>query len=283
MLRRTHIPQGLLAGLVVALLGACASGGSHSAALNAGSMSNAEIVHFAAAANSGEIQLAQLALEKSTNPAVQSFAREMIADHAAANSQAASFMPRFGLSNASVITSASPTSASMQPAPSVATTATTAAPANAPIHNETPPPAPVTSATTGNAAAVHTEAPKPAPVTAATTGDGVNVSGAATTSGAGNAQSAPPASAPTGQPSATSVQASTAQALATLSQLSGAAFDRAYIAQQVTLHQWLLQSMDSSLLPSVRDAQLKDLLTGMRPKVQGHLDAARQLLLTLGS
>ena len=62
-----------------------------------------------------------------------------------------------------------------------------------------------------------------------------------------------------------------------LQSMSGAAFDRAYIANEVKYHQDLLSAIDSVLLPSAQNAELKDLLTKTRPAVVSHLEHAQQL------
>ena len=62
-----------------------------------------------------------------------------------------------------------------------------------------------------------------------------------------------------------------------LQSMSGADFDRAYIAGEVKYHEDLLAAIDSVLLPSAQNAELKDLLTKTRPAVVSHLDHAREL------
>lgn len=63
---------------------------------------------------------------------------------------------------------------------------------------------------------------------------------------------------------------------------SGAAFDRAYIADEVTYHQAVLDAIDQTLIPSAQNAELKALLEQTRPAVAAHLDHARQLQTSLG-
>ena len=64
--------------------------------------------------------------------------------------------------------------------------------------------------------------------------------------------------------------------------LSGAEFDRAYIANEVTYHQGLLDAIDQLLLPSAQNADLKFLLEQTRPAVVAHLQHAQQLQTSLG-
>lgn len=63
---------------------------------------------------------------------------------------------------------------------------------------------------------------------------------------------------------------------------SGADFDRAYVENEVALHQTVLDAIDQTLLPNAQNAELKQLLTETRPVIQGHLEHARQLQAKLG-
>lgn len=63
---------------------------------------------------------------------------------------------------------------------------------------------------------------------------------------------------------------------------SGAAFDRAYIANEVAYHQAVLDAIDQTLIPSAQNGELKALLEQTRPAVAAHLDHARQLQSSLG-
>jgi putative membrane protein len=68
----------------------------------------------------------------------------------------------------------------------------------------------------------------------------------------------------------------------TLRGQSGAAFDRAYVDQEVAYHQAVLDAIDQTLIPSAQNAELKALLEQTRPAVAAHLDHARQLQTQLG-
>jgi putative membrane protein len=70
--------------------------------------------------------------------------------------------------------------------------------------------------------------------------------------------------------------------LAALKQLSGNAFDRAYVAHEVTYHQAVLDAVDKTLIPSAQNAKLKALLVKVRPAFVAHLEHAKQLQTTLG-
>jgi putative membrane protein len=69
---------------------------------------------------------------------------------------------------------------------------------------------------------------------------------------------------------------------ATLQGQSGAAFDKAYVDQEVAYHQAVLDAIDQTLIPSAQNAELKALLEQTRPAVAAHLDHARQLQTQLG-
>lgn len=60
-----------------------------------------------------------------------------------------------------------------------------------------------------------------------------------------------------------------------LSGLSGAAFDRAYIANEIAFHELVLSAIDSTLLPHARNAELKELIESVRPAIAGHLEHAK--------
>jgi putative membrane protein len=62
-----------------------------------------------------------------------------------------------------------------------------------------------------------------------------------------------------------------------LKTLSGAAFDKAYIDQEVTFHQLVLNAVDKTLIPSAQNAELKALLVKVRPAFVAHLEHAKQL------
>ena len=67
------------------------------------------------------------------------------------------------------------------------------------------------------------------------------------------------------------------QARQQLSGLSGTAFDRGYIDNEVEYHQTVLQAIDATLIPNAQNAELKALLQQVRPAVQAHLEMARAI------
>jgi putative membrane protein len=62
-----------------------------------------------------------------------------------------------------------------------------------------------------------------------------------------------------------------------LATYSGTAFDRRYMQSQVDLHQWLLNTLDTALIPSSR-GEVLTLLQTQRASVAAHLEHARQIL-----
>lgn len=64
--------------------------------------------------------------------------------------------------------------------------------------------------------------------------------------------------------------------------LSGAAFDKAYVDNEVTYHQAVLDAVDKTLIPSAKNAELKALLVKVRPAFVAHLEHAKHLQSTLG-
>lgn len=70
--------------------------------------------------------------------------------------------------------------------------------------------------------------------------------------------------------------------LARLKKLKGAEFDKAYVDQEVSYHQAVLDAIDKTLIPSARNQELKALITKVRPAIVAHLDHAKHLQSQLG-
>jgi putative membrane protein len=70
--------------------------------------------------------------------------------------------------------------------------------------------------------------------------------------------------------------------LANLKTLSGAAFDRAYVDHEVAYHEAVLNALDTTLVPSATNADLKALMVKVRPAFVAHLDHAKMLQAKLG-
>lgn len=67
------------------------------------------------------------------------------------------------------------------------------------------------------------------------------------------------------------------QNLKQLRGLSGAAFDEAYVSNEVTYHQTVIDALDQTLIPSAKNAELRDLLVKVRPAFVSHLEHAKHL------
>jgi putative membrane protein len=59
--------------------------------------------------------------------------------------------------------------------------------------------------------------------------------------------------------------------------LKGAEFDKAYVDNEVSFHQTVLDAIDKTLIPSAKNAELKGLITKVRPAIAAHLDHAKML------
>jgi len=70
---------------------------------------------------------------------------------------------------------------------------------------------------------------------------------------------------------------------AMLAKEKGAAFDRAYMAEEVKMHQQVLDTIDRDLTPKATHAKVKSLLTSTRATVAEHLDKAKALQAKLGT
>jgi putative membrane protein len=64
--------------------------------------------------------------------------------------------------------------------------------------------------------------------------------------------------------------------------LSGSAFDKAYVDNEVAYHETVLNAIDQALIPNAQNAELKQLLTNTRPIISAHLDHAKQIQAKLG-
>ena len=74
-----------------------------------------------------------------------------------------------------------------------------------------------------------------------------------------------------------SLKAAGQKNLERLNSLQGAAFDKAYIANEVTYHQQVLDAIDKTLIPGAANAELKALLVKVRPAFVAHLEHARRV------
>ena len=58
---------------------------------------------------------------------------------------------------------------------------------------------------------------------------------------------------------------------------SGADFDRAYLAHEIAFHQAVLDAVKGTLLPAIKNAELKGFVEKVGPAFHGHHEAAVQL------
>jgi putative membrane protein len=71
------------------------------------------------------------------------------------------------------------------------------------------------------------------------------------------------------------------EARAKLSKLDGAAFDKAYLDNEVAYHSTVVKALDDTLIPNAQNADLKALLTSVRGVAAAHMDHAKQLQQTV--
>ena len=73
-----------------------------------------------------------------------------------------------------------------------------------------------------------------------------------------------------------------AEARARLGGLRGAAFDRAYMQNEVAYHEAVINAVEQTLIPNTRNGELKALLQNVLPALRAHLEHARDLRDALG-
>lgn len=74
-----------------------------------------------------------------------------------------------------------------------------------------------------------------------------------------------------------------AAAMRTLRSLSGAAFDRAFLAHEVAFHRSVIDAVTGTLLPAIQNPELKTFVQNVAPAFQGHLAMAEQLAQKYGA
>ena len=87
---------------------------------------------------------------------------------------------------------------------------------------------------------------------------------------------------PEDNPTSQSLKAGGEKNVANLKTLKGAAFDKAYIDNEVAYHQAVLDAMDKTLIPGATNAELKALLVKVRPAFVAHLEHAKHVQSTVG-
>jgi putative membrane protein len=73
------------------------------------------------------------------------------------------------------------------------------------------------------------------------------------------------------------IEKTAAQNMLSLRQMKGADFDRAYVAEQIAMHQKLVDNIDQVLLPGAQNPELKKLLEKTRPTVVAHIAHAKNV------
>jgi predicted outer membrane protein len=235
--------------------GASAMAGPEAAAIVASLQSDANAMALLHETNVGEIQAGQRAVREAGDSAVRAFATMMITEHTALDAQGMQLGQRLG------ITPALPDSTlpelqqrELQALPSGGaggagsmSTSTTPASGSA-----------LTGANPGTTAGGTSPASSPMPGTTDTT----RAAGTPGAAGAMAGHAGHDMSAMGGSPNA---------------------FDRAYIAQQVTAHARTLQLVDAAIQRG-QQAELRTMLeTQVRPRVQAHLEQAQQIQQRLGN
>ena len=87
---------------------------------------------------------------------------------------------------------------------------------------------------------------------------------------------------PQDNPTSQSIKAGGEQNLAKLKNLSGDAFDKAYIDREVAYHEQVLDAVDKTLIPNAQNAELKALLLKGRPVFAAHLEHAKRIQAAMG-
>jgi putative membrane protein len=82
---------------------------------------------------------------------------------------------------------------------------------------------------------------------------------------------------PQDNPTSLSLKAGGEENLARLKSLKGAAFDKAYVDQEVTYHQQVIDALDKTLIPNATNEELRALLVKVRPAFVAHLELAKRL------
>ena len=86
---------------------------------------------------------------------------------------------------------------------------------------------------------------------------------------------------PQDNPTAQSLKSGGEKNVANLKSLKGAAFDKAYVDNEVAYHQQVIDALDKTLIPSASNAELKALLVKVRPAFVAHLEHAKRIQATL--
>ena len=86
---------------------------------------------------------------------------------------------------------------------------------------------------------------------------------------------------PEENPTSSALKKSGDDTLKRLKGLNGAQFDKAYVDNEVTYHQTVLDAIDKTLIPSAKNEELKALLVKVRPAFVAHLEHAKHIQTSL--
>jgi putative membrane protein len=78
-------------------------------------------------------------------------------------------------------------------------------------------------------------------------------------------------------PSDQSSARNTAAVLQKLGQLRGAEFDRAFLGYEEKFHRDVIAAVTTTLLPAIKNAELRELVTKVAPAFQAHMEMAQNL------
>jgi len=87
---------------------------------------------------------------------------------------------------------------------------------------------------------------------------------------------------PQDNPTSASLRSSGADNLKSLKTLKGAAFDTAYIENEITYHAQVIDAVKGTLIPNAQNDELKQLLMTGLTLFEGHLEHAKQIQASLG-
>jgi putative membrane protein len=82
---------------------------------------------------------------------------------------------------------------------------------------------------------------------------------------------------PAGNAVSTSLRTGETASKAKLDKATGAAFDKAYMDNEIAYHQAVIDAVDKVLVPQTQNAELKALLENVRPALVAHLDHAKMV------
>ncbi len=88
---------------------------------------------------------------------------------------------------------------------------------------------------------------------------------------------------PEDNPTSKSIKSGGDDNVKNLQTLSGTAFDKAYVDHEVAYHQQVLDAVDQTLIPGVKNAELKALLVKVRPAFVAHLEHAKHVQASLAT